>query len=178
MMAILLATGLSVDMSHLYMVKAEMQHAADAAALAGASALNSSVEGITLAVTRATVQMNKADFNHHNVIIPAANVKFATNLTDTFVAASSAQLGALNMRFVRVTTGAAPVPLYFARIILGSTFNVTATATAGQSIALNVICGIAPVSVIDFDTPLSPGHVYTFRAAPSGGPSPGNYQIL
>jgi hypothetical protein len=55
---------------------------------------------------------------------------------------------------------------------------MTATATAGQSPPLNVICGYLPVSVIDYGTPIVPGNVYTFRAAPSSGPSPGDYQIL
>lgn len=178
MTGLILAAGLSVDMSHLYMVKAEMQHAADAAALAGASGLNSSVAGIQTAVSRATLAMNKADFNNYTVTVPSANVKFASNLDGTYVSQSTAELGALNMRFVRVTTSSAPVKLYFAKLILGNTLNVSATATAGQSVSLNVICGIAPVSVIDYDVPMSPGHTYTFRAAPSGGPSPGNYQIL
>jgi Flp pilus assembly protein TadG len=176
--SLLLATGLAVDISHVYMVKAELQNAADAGALAGAASLNSSVAGIQQAVTRATSLPNKADFNKYAVSIPTANVKFAVNLTDTFVSSASAQTAPLNMRFIRVTTAPAPVKIYLARLVLGSTLNVSATATAGQSVPLNVICGLAPVSVIDFDTPMVPGQTYTFRAAPSQGPSPGNYQIL
>ncbi|MFN2623485.1 MAG: pilus assembly protein TadG-related protein, partial [Chthoniobacterales bacterium] len=41
MLALVLALGLCVDVSHWYVVKAELQNAADASALAGASALNS-----------------------------------------------------------------------------------------------------------------------------------------
>lgn len=176
--SLLLATGLAIDISHVYMVKTELQNAADASALAGAASLNSSVAGIQQAVTRATGLVNKADFNKYTVAIPSANVKFAVNLTDTFISASSAQTAPSNMRFIRVTTAPAPVKMYLARLVLGDTLNVTATATAGQSVPLNVICGLAPVSVIDFDTPMVTGQTYTFRAAPSQGPSAGNYQIL
>ena len=40
MLSFLLAVGLGVDISHLYLAKNELQNAADAAALAGASGLN------------------------------------------------------------------------------------------------------------------------------------------
>ena len=46
MLSLLLATGLAVDISHFYTAKAELQNAADAAALAAASQLNSSSGGI------------------------------------------------------------------------------------------------------------------------------------
>src|ERR1044072_9351917 len=54
MVVFLAAVGLCVDISHFYLVNSELQNAADAAALAGASALNSQPVGITNAVTRAT----------------------------------------------------------------------------------------------------------------------------
>jgi len=54
MLSALLAVGLGVDISRFYLAKAELQNAADAAALAGASALNSTPFGITDAVARAT----------------------------------------------------------------------------------------------------------------------------
>ncbi len=178
MTSTLLAVGLSVDIGHLYMVKAEMQHAADAAALAGASALDSSAKGIQTAVTRATLGMNKGDFQGFTVTIPSANVKFSSNLDGAFVSQASAQASPSSMRFIRVTTPPAPVTLFFARLVLGPSMNVTATATGGRSVPLNVICGFAPVSVIDYGVPMVPGQTYTFRAAPSSGPSPGDYQIL
>jgi uncharacterized membrane protein len=45
MSCMLLAVGLGIDISHSYMIRTELQHAADAAALAGASALNSQQPG-------------------------------------------------------------------------------------------------------------------------------------
>ena len=181
MFSALLAVGLCIDISHFYMVKTELQHAADAAALAGASALNSSAAGIRKSVALATVTMNKTEFGKANVTIAASNVTFAVNLEDgTYMSQASAETSPANIRFVRVTTDPAPVQVHFARIVLGTTVNITATATAGQSVPLNVICGFLPVSVIDYGTPIVPGQLYTFRA-PSGGKnsvSPGNYQIL
>ena len=45
MLAVLLAVGLGLDISHFYLAKAELQNAADAAALAAASGLNSNASG-------------------------------------------------------------------------------------------------------------------------------------
>jgi len=177
--SLLLAVGLGIDISHSYMVKTELQHAADSAALAGASALNSSAAGVRAAATRAVVVMNKCEFNHANVTVPTANVTFGVNQDDAnYMSQASAEASASNVRFVRVKTSPAPVKIYFASVVLGQHVNITATATAGQSVPLNVICGYIPVSVIDYGVPIVPGQVYTFRAAPSSGPSPGNYQIL
>ncbi|MBX3277163.1 MAG: hypothetical protein KF868_04065 [Acidobacteria bacterium] len=174
-----LATALVIDVSRFYAVKAELQHAADAAAMAGASALNASASGVQSAVTRASAVSNRYNLNKQNVVIPSANVTFAVNLDDTFVDQATAQGNAPNIRFVRVTTPPAPVQVFFASMVLGNAVNITASATAGQSVPINVICGFMPVSVIDYGTPITPGNLYTFRAAPnSGGPGPGDYQIL
>jgi Flp pilus assembly protein TadG len=177
--AMLLAVGLGIDISHFYMVKTELQHAADGAALAGASALNSSAAGVRAGASRAAVVMNKCEFNHADVTVPTANVTFGINQDDSnYMSQASAEASASNVRFVRVTTSPAPVKVYFASFVLGGTMNITATATAGQSVPLNVFCGYLPISVIDYDVPIMPGNVYTFRAPPSGGPAPGNYNIL
>lgn len=178
MSATMLVVGMVVDICHFYLVKTELQHAADAAALAGASALDSSAAGIQKAVARAGVTMNKSGFNQNDVLVPAANVRFGVNLDDTNLAQASAESSPANIRFVRVTTAAAPVQVFFASMVLGGTVNITASATAGQSVPLNIICGYMPLFVVDYGTPISPGNLYTFRAAPGSGPSAGNYQIL
>ena len=64
-----LAVGLGVDLSHLYLTKAELQNAADAGALAGASALTLPDDiKIATAVDRAvnTMNLNKYNFNNKN----------------------------------------------------------------------------------------------------------------
>ncbi len=74
MLSMLLAVGMGVDISRFYLAKTELQNAADAAALAGASKLNSTPFGINDALTAATKVMNNYDFNNTNVSLPAANV--------------------------------------------------------------------------------------------------------
>src|SRR5919199_1207038 len=74
MLSILLAVGLGVDISRFYLTKNELQNAADAAALAGVSALNTSAAGITKAVDRAVASMNNYDFNKTGVTFPRSNV--------------------------------------------------------------------------------------------------------
>jgi Flp pilus assembly protein TadG len=178
MLSLLLAVGLGIDISRFYLTKAELQNAADAAALAAVSALNTAPLGITKAVDRAVASMNKYDFNKTGVSFPRSNVLFATNLEGTYMDELSAQGQAANIRFVKVTTPESAVGVSFAVSVLGSSKNLTATATAGLSVPLNVFCNFLPVSVIDYGTPITPGNTYTFRASSGTSLSAGNYQIL
>ncbi|MCA1558241.1 MAG: pilus assembly protein TadG-related protein, partial [Acidobacteria bacterium] len=186
MLSLLLAVGLGVDVSRLYTAKTELQNAADAAALAAASGLNGFPEGITDATDRAVKAMNKYDFNKTNVTFTRTDVRFAKNLTDfdngldmSEASASSAST-AKDIRFVKVKTPSAPIAVTFVTMVLGANRNLTADATAGLSVPLNVFSGYLPVFVVDNDTgtALVPGQMYTFRGAPQGSVSPGNYQAL
>jgi Flp pilus assembly protein TadG len=178
MLSILLAVGLGVDISRFYLAKTELQNAADAAALAAVSALNTSPLGITKAADRAVASMNNYDFNKTGVSFPRNNVLFAVNLDGPYMSEGSAQLQAASIRFVQVTTPAEAIGVSFAAPVLGNTKNLTASATAGLSVPLNMFCNFLPVSVIDYGTPISPGTTYTFRAGSGSMVSPGNYQIL
>ena len=178
MLSVLLAAGLAVDISRFYLAKTELQNAADAAALAAVSALNTAPLGITQATDRAVAEMNNYDFNNTDVSFPRGNVLFAKNIDGPYMDEGSAQGQAAVIRFVRVTTPASPVGVSFAASVLGNSKNLTATATAGYSVPLNIICNFLPVSVIDYGTPISPGNTYTFRASSGTSISPGNYQIL
>ena len=179
MLAVLLAVGLGIDISRFYLSKGELQNAADAAALAGVSGLNGGTPGITEAANRAVAAMNKYDFNKTGVTFPRANVLFAVNLNGPYMSESSAALSPTNIRFVRVTTPASPVPVSFASFVLGSSKDLSATATAGYSVPLNVICPWLPAFVLDYeDDPITEGRTYTFRLSPGDAISPGNYQLL
>ena len=180
MLAFLLATGMAVDLGHFYLVKSELQNAADAAALAGASALNSGSTGINEAVKRATAAMNGYEFNSKSLAITSANVKFAVNLAGPYMDAASAAGGAVvqKVRFVKVETPDVPVQVFFAAPALGGSKAMKAEATAGMSLPITSVCDFLPVSVIDYGTPIQAGQTYTFRSAPSGTVSPGNYQLL
>ncbi len=179
MLAVLLAVGLGVDISRLYLTKTELQNAADASALAGVSGLNGHSTGISDAVSRATNTFNKYEFNKTGVTIDPANVLFAVNLNGTYMSAGSAALTAETIRFVKVTTPSEPVGMSFAAMVLGNTRNLSAEATAGYSVTVNVLCPWLPAFVLDDPAnPIAPEHTYTFRLAPGTAISPGNYQLL
>ena len=179
MLAVLLAVGLGIDISRFYLSKAELQNAADAAALAAVSGLNGGPTGITEATNRAVAEMNKYDFNKTGVSFPRANVLFAVNLNGPYMSEGSAAAAPTNIRFAKVTTPDSPVGVSFAASVLGSSKNLSATATAGYSVPLNVICPWLPAFVLDYsDNPIMPGNTYTFRLAPGDHVSPGNYQLL
>jgi Flp pilus assembly protein TadG len=178
MLSLLLAVGLGVDISRLYLAKTELQNAADSAALAGASGLNGASSGITKAADRAVQTMNNYQFNKTGVAIPRSNVTFAVNLDGPYMSEGAAAGSAKNIRFVQVSTPVAPISISFAGSILGNSRNMSATATAGMSVPINVFCNFIPLSVIDYDVPMTPGNTYTIRAGTGNSPSPGNYQIL
>lgn len=182
MLSVLLAVGLGVDISHFYLAKTELQNAADASALAAASAINSNPSGVVEGTTRAVTAMNSYEFNKTNVTFPRSNVLWAVNLDGPYMSEASASAAAVaqNIRFVKVTTPDSPVGVSFAAMVLGSSKNLSATATAGLSVPLNTFCNFIPLSVLidDDTTKLIPGTVYTIRAGTGSSPSPGNYQIL
>ncbi|MDQ1559351.1 MAG: hypothetical protein QOD32_2411 [Pyrinomonadaceae bacterium] len=179
MLAFLLATGLCIDISHFYLVRGELQNAADAAALAGASALNSDDGGIVKAADYAVESLNKYEFNKKGVTIPRSNVLFAKNLNGPYVSEATAKGQAKDIRFVQVVIPPAAVSTTFAAPVLGASRNVTADATAGMSVSLNKFCDYIPVTAIDSDgVYFVPGQTYTIRRPPGGAVSPGNYQIL
>jgi Flp pilus assembly protein TadG len=179
MLAVLLAVGMGIDISRLYLSKAELQNAADAAALAGVSGLTGESPGITDATDRAVKAMNNYDFNKTGVGFQRANVEFAVNLDGPYMSEGAAYLSPTNIRFVKVTTPASPVNMSFAAIVLGNNKNLSATATAGLSVPLNKICPWLPAFVLDFPaSPIAPGNTYTFRLSPGDDISPGNYQLL
>ncbi|HEX8502842.1 MAG TPA: pilus assembly protein TadG-related protein [Pyrinomonadaceae bacterium] len=178
MLSFLLATGLCVDIGHFYLVKSELQNAADAAALAGASALNSGQAGIVLANQRATAAMNSYEFNTKGLKSQEFVVTYSASLESGYVDYGAALGQAANIRFVKVQTPTVPVQVFFAAPVLGSSKNLKAEATAGMSLPISDPCDFLPVSVIDYGTPIKPGDTYTFRSAPAGGVSPGNYQLL
>jgi hypothetical protein len=180
MLALILATGLCVDISHFYVVKAELQNAADASALAGASALNSAPAGITEATKRAVAVMNNYEFNQTGVTITADHVKFAVNYGGPYMSETDARGVAANIRFISVEVPPKSVGVFFAASAVGKTsVDLTQQAIAGMSVPPNVFCEWIPLSVIDDDAhPMQPGQTYTIRDSPGSMVSPGNYQIL
>jgi len=184
MLSLLLAVGLSVDITHLYLAKNELQNAADASALAGASGLNFNATGISIATARAVQEMNSYEFNNQEVQFTAANVRFAANLSDFDSGPGMNQATAAGVastiRFVKVITPTSPVPMSFVGFLLGNTRYLTAEAVGGVSAPLNVYVGYLPLFPVSDDamSTYTPGNLYTIRGAPGNSVSPGNYQIL
>ena len=154
-----MAVGLGVDLSHLYLAKTELQNTADAAALAGASALKlSATEKIPTAVDRAVeiMNLNKYNFNNKNYVDvtdeatqAATLIEFSKNLNGAYKLPSvmTAQEKA-DARFVRVTTPSVPINTFFAIPILGFNKALSAKATAGLSVPGNISVCIAPLSAV------------------------------
>src|SRR5947209_16061412 len=184
MLAFLLPTGLCVDIGHFYLVKNELQNAADAAALAAASSLNSDDGGITKATDIAVASFNNYEFNHNQATIARSNVRFAVNLSDfdggLDMSETNAKAVAARVRFVKVTVPPKTLHVFFASPVIGSSHDIGADAVAGMSVAPNYFEHVLPVTVITSNDgqDILPGNSYTIRRAPGTGVSPGNYQVL
>ena len=155
MAGIILAVGLCIDVARVYMVRTELQNAADAAALAAARELDSGAGGIQDAVTRATTIVNNYGFNDAVVNVQAVDVQFGVNLNqDPYVSAATAQANPTNYRFVKVTTQSVTTPMLFAARVLGANRTESRTAVAGMSVGVNTICDFFPFAVAlnDSDT--------------------------
>ena len=200
MAAIILVVGLAVDVGHWYLVGGELQNAADAAALAAASALDSTPGGITQAVDRAVETVNQYEFSGINATIGRSNVRFAATLsafdygTDLDETAAKASGVPATIKFVRATVPPKSVGVFFASLATNSaTISLSRSAVAGFSAGLNVFCNIAPFAVIEYDTtntttqyldsPDCPntkqftrGCTYTIKS--DNNTSPGNYQLM
>jgi Putative Flp pilus-assembly TadE/G-like len=155
------AVGLGVDLSHLYLAKTELQNTADAAALAGASALNDPANPVPTAVDRAlnVMNLNKYNFNNKNYVAvmsladQRALVRFAVNLSDfdgggTGMSEADAIGNDPAVRFIKVFTPDVPINIFFSIPILGLTRDLNASAVAGLSVPGNLSTCIAPLSAV------------------------------
>lgn len=161
-----LAVGLGVDLSHLYTVKAELQNAADAAALAGITPLDEpDAEKIEEAVDRAIVVLNENKYNFNNKKFVEGDdltvadlsslrqyVRFAVNLSDfdtgNGMSEADAAASPANIRFVRVVTPDVPISIFFSVPILGALRDMSARAVAGFSVPGNTSFCILPLTAV------------------------------
>jgi Flp pilus assembly protein TadG len=179
MLSLLLATGLAVDISHFYTVKAEMQNASDAAAVAAASRLNSTAGGIRSAVIEATKALNKYDFNNNNVTVANLDLTYAANLNGPYVDQATAEGNATNIRFVKVTIPPKPFNVTFAAIVINRTQNLGATSTAGISVGLTMNKFYSAYTFIESAAaPIQAGGVYTLVPKDWNNSTNNSYRIL
>jgi len=148
MLLLFLMLGLCIDVSRIYMIRAELQNAADAAALSAARELNSGTTGILAAGQRARSIVNNQGFEQSGVSISA--VEFGANPEGPFFsegAAAANSATAATMRYVRTTTSTTSTAILFGLAALGSSHVESRSATAGMSIGINTICDFFPVAV-------------------------------
>jgi Flp pilus assembly protein TadG len=157
----LMAAGMAIDISHFYLAGTELQNAADAAALAGASALNSTTAGIVQATDNAVQSMNKFEFDQVTVTIARSNVRFGVNLNDLNnsggLTEDQAKASPTTVRFVKVTVPPKSVNVFLAKVALNTdTVNLTRTAVAGQSeagasgdVTPNEVCNIYRMVLVE-----------------------------
>src|SRR5688572_13117067 len=170
MVGLVLVVGLSIDVSRIYMLRAGLQNAADAAALAAARELNSGSDGLNDAVTQAQAAigneygLSRTGADTQTAVI--TTVEVAASLNGPWYAdAAAATPFATTIRFVRVTTEPATITMLFAAKVLGSTSSIQASAVAGMTPGLNTICDYVPLAVAKTvpTTPFATGQDFTFQ---------------
>ena len=167
---LLLMVGLTIDISRIYLVRSELQNAADAAALTAARELNGGTGGIDDAVTQATNVIANTQGLRAKTNVTIASVEFAVNLNDNpYMSAAAAKGVASQIQFVRVTTAATSTTILFASSALGVSNTQTRQAVAGKSVELSGICDFFPAAVGLTDTTPTPGTIMTLKFAQGSG---------
>ncbi len=135
---LLLMVGLCIDVSRLYTVRAELQNAADAAALAAARELNGGTGGIDDAVAGGQCPpqhpgTSGKDRGGHRV----GRIR-RQPYDDPYLSATAAKANARsNIRFVKVTTQPTSTNILFASSALGVSNAQSREAIAGMSVELD-----------------------------------------
>ena len=139
--------GLVLDMGHLYIVKAELQNAADAAALAGAKRLDETAAGITNARNDAITIAALNRFNFATpVVITEANTEFSSNPAGPWINYTTALANPAGMTFVQVDTGARTLDTY-----LMSVAGIYTVTTFGNAVAGRFVNNVTPIGICAID---------------------------
>ena len=169
---LMLMIGLTIDVSRIYMIRDELQNAADAAALTAARELNGGTGGIDAAVHQAieVIQNNQGLKTKTDVDI--ASVTFAANLNDDpYLGVTGAKAVASTIRFVKVTTQSTSTTILFASRVLGGSVAQTGQAVAGMSVDLGGVCDFYPAAVGLLNPNPTPGTLMTLKFAQGSGNS-------
>lgn len=179
--------GLVVDLGHMYVVKAEMQNAMDACALAAAKELTgTSTTQLQLAENAGITvgSQNNVNFQSQAVAMTPADITFASAINGayqsrtTVEAAGSAQI--LSMKFAKCEKAQSGIAMYFMKVLgMGSQSvpaHAVATLQAGQTscpIPLGMCSHTGVGTCAHGGTPnaygLCPGEWYDGKLAAGGG---------
>ena len=178
--------ALAWDISRGYALRAELEAAVDAAALAGATQLDGKAGAITRATTAAQgalVQNSNRLGNAYqaNTIQGGDTIQFLTNLTDARTGAPDTTGVALTAtdskaNYIEITLAPRPMGLVMGAILGLTQFNARAHAVAGFGSAL---CKVPPMMICNPNEPGSTafnasdltGKGIILTPAPSSGPS-------
>ena len=147
--------ALVIDLGRTYVVRTELQNAADAAALAGAKDLNQTAAGVTTAVATAVAMAAQNTFKFTSVVsISAANISVGGCPEDGCMVLASA-IGnddalAAGKTFLKVDIPSGPLNTFFAQVL-----GIASTQTFGRAVAGHFVTEITPIGVcaIDAATP-------------------------
>lgn len=139
--------GVVLDLGHLYIAKAELQNAADAAALAGAKDLNETTTGINGAVSKAQTISAKNKYNFStDVNLALTNIQFGPGPDGPWSSVAAAQASPQGMTFIKVDTGLKVLNTYLMRVA-----GINSVSTSGFAVAGRYVIDVTPLGVCAID---------------------------
>lgn len=189
LVSILGIAGLALDSSHQVLNKARLQSAVDAAALAGAKALDETAN-MASATTAATSMFNDNADDAGNEEMAAASINVTTQFSansNPFVPGSytPGEKG-----YVRVIATGFTMRMWLISLLGATGKTVSASAVAGPSPTINYSCNLVPLIVCgdptDVPTPTgdtfwgyTDGDVHVLKGSSDGESAigPGNFQL-
>jgi Flp pilus assembly protein TadG len=189
MAALLLMSGLALDVGHTMLNKSRLQNAADSAALSAAKAFDQS-RSTTLATTVALAAFKNNANGAGNVELGNAYANGSGTITVTVQYSATVVpfvAGSANGPYVRVVATGFQWPSWLVQLSGRSQMRVTASAVAGPSPIVNTACNIVPMMVCGDPagnaannwgyTPNAP-QVLKSAAPGSAQVGPGNFQLI
>ncbi|HEV8427393.1 MAG TPA: pilus assembly protein TadG-related protein [Pyrinomonadaceae bacterium] len=167
---LLLMVGLTIDISRIYVVRSELQNAADMAALTAARELNGGPGGIDNAYEQAVNVIANSQGLKTKTNVTIDSVQFAANLyDDPYMSVGDARNNAAGIRFVKVITASTSTTILFASSAMGASHTESREAVAGMSVPLAGLCDFFPAAVgLNTGTP-TPGTLMTLKFAQGTG---------
>ena len=164
--------GMVLDLSNLYVRKAELQNAADAAALAGARQLTGSATGLDAAVNGSSgavvlAAANGSDFGTTAVAINETHIRFGTSPDGPWVDLATAKTSPAGMSYIKVDTNGIAQgrrPTWFMHLLNSAQ---DSTTTNGIAVAGAPICEGLPIFICPQPGGFVQGKAYSFGESPS-----------
>lgn len=183
--------GFVIDLGHLYVRKTELQNAADAAALAGARALDGSPGGIGSAVSEAMriARLNGSDYGGSPVAITEAHIRFGPSPGSVTLTKAEAEAVPKSIWFVKVDTsafsdanqalGQGTRPTWFIKVLSPTLGETTAhvLAVAGRTVCEEIpvfACVLDATDPVSFGYKLGQSYLMTEKTDANDAIGPGN----